>query len=159
MSLLIFILIPLILIVVLPCMIAVFAFFEKKSIVKLAQRAVPSWGKTHIPKPWGYEVIWAQTPKYVGKILHLNQGAKLSVQYHHRKDETFYVTQGKVALRYGVHVERLNRIELVQGEGYHVWPGVIHCLEAVDGEAELLEVSTPELQDVVRLSDKYGRNV
>ena len=109
-----------------------------------------------VEKPWGYEIWYAWTEQYVGKILHVNRGGRLSLQYHRRKDETSYVLRGRLLLTKGPNAERLVVTEV--GEG-HVWrnrPGEIHTLEALE-DADVLEVSTPELDDVVRLRDRYGR--
>ena len=112
---------------------------------------------THVPKPWGHETIWAHTERYVGKILHINAGHELSVQYHNRKDETVYLLWGEIIYR----VQRegddiLDDVQLNVGESFRITPGTIHQMIAVT-DCDVLEVSTPELDDVVRLSDKYGR--
>lgn len=110
---------------------------------------------TTVPKPWGHETIWARTDRYVGKILHIKAGQSLSVQYHNRKDETVYLLSGELVYR----VQRGDALEdmhLVQGESFHITPGTIHQMEAVT-DCDVLEVSTPELDDIVRLSDRYGR--
>ncbi|HEX9726971.1 MAG TPA: cupin domain-containing protein [Gemmatimonadales bacterium] len=106
-------------------------------------------------KPWGYELIWARTDRYVGKILHIEPGHLLSLQYHERKDETLYVLSGTIVFRVKVG-EDLREIPMSPGDGYHVTPGTVHQMEAVT-PADLLEASTPELDDVVRLQDRYGR--
>jgi len=111
---------------------------------------------TRIEKPWGFELIWAKTDRYVGKLLHINAGQALSYQYHEVKEETIYVLRGLLRL----HVARGNDApevkELLEGEVFHITPGLRHRFEAHE-EVELLEVSTPELDDVVRLDDRYGR--
>jgi mannose-6-phosphate isomerase len=112
---------------------------------------------THVPKPWGHETIWAQSERYVGKILHINAGHELSVQYHNRKDETVYLLSGEIVYR----VQRegddiLDDTQLKVGESFRITPGTIHQMVAVT-DCDVLEVSTPEIDDVVRLSDKYGR--
>jgi len=112
---------------------------------------------THVPKPWGHETIWAQTDRYVGKILHINAGHELSVQYHNRKDETVYLLWGEIIYR----VQRegddiLDDVQLNVGESFRIAPGTIHQMIAVT-DCDVLEVSTPEVDDIVRLSDKYGR--
>ena len=110
---------------------------------------------TTVPKPWGYELIWAHTDRYVGKILHINAGHELSVQYHTRKDETVYLLSGE--LIYRVHDgERLRDVSLRVGESYRITPGTVHQMVAVT-DCNVLEASTPDLDDVVRLSDRYGR--
>lgn len=110
-----------------------------------------------VEKPWGYELIFAHTDRYVGKLLHIEPGHALSLQYHHRKDDTFFVAKGEIELQ----VEedgRLIRQPLRVGESYHVTPGTRHRMVASDQGCELFEVSTPELEDVVRLEDRYGRS-
>jgi quercetin dioxygenase-like cupin family protein len=108
-----------------------------------------------VPKPWGHETIWAQTDRYVGKVLHIKAGQALSVQYHNRKDETVYLLQGELVYRVQMG-EALEDMHLKTGESFRITPGTIHQMEAVT-DCDVLEVSTPELDDVVRLSDRYGR--
>jgi mannose-6-phosphate isomerase-like protein (cupin superfamily) len=108
-----------------------------------------------IEKPWGYELIWARTDRYVGKILHIEPGHCLSLQYHERKDETLYVLRGEIIFRVRPG-EVLEERRMKAGEGYRVTPHTVHQMEAVTA-ADLLEASTPELDDVVRLQDRYGR--
>ncbi len=110
---------------------------------------------THVPKPWGHETIWARTDSYVGKILHIKAGEALSVQYHRIKDETVYLLSGTLIYRIWEHDEP-REIALALGEAFHVTPGTIHQMEAVT-DCDILEVSTPHLDDVVRLNDRYGR--
>lgn len=110
---------------------------------------------TRIPKPWGYELIWAHTDRYVGKILHVNRGETLSLQYHEMKDETLFVVSGRVRLSLKVGDEG-GELILAAGEAFHVPPGMIHRLEALE-DSDIAEASTPELSDVVRLEDRYGR--
>ena len=109
-------------------------------------------------KPWGREVLWAHTDKYAGKILHINKGESLSLQYHEEKDETIYVLAGTLVFTYrkGNSFDEA-RITLKAGENISIPPRVIHRMEAFDGPVVLLEASTPELDDVTRLSDRYGR--
>src|SRR5882672_7779471 len=112
---------------------------------------------THVPKPWGHETIWAHSERYVGKILHITAGHELSVQYHNRKDETVYLLWGEIIYR----VQRegddiLDNVQLNVGESFRIAPGTIHQMIAVT-DCDVLEVSTPEVDDIVRLSDKYGR--
>lgn len=110
----------------------------------------------HVKKPWGYEIWWAWTEQYVGKILHVNAGHKLSVQYHEIKDETSYVLNGKVYLHKGTTLDNLVATEMGPGESWRNRPGEVHTIEAIE-DADVLEVSTPHLEDVVRLQDGYGR--
>jgi mannose-6-phosphate isomerase len=108
-----------------------------------------------VEKPWGHEVIWARTDRYVGKILHVEAGHVLSLQYHDRKDESIYVLAGEIILRLQQDDTLIER-RLAQGEAFHIRPKLIHQFEAVV-TSDLLEASTPELDDVVRLRDRYGR--
>ncbi|HXV86735.1 MAG TPA: cupin domain-containing protein [Gemmatimonadales bacterium] len=108
-----------------------------------------------VVKPWGYELVWARTDRYVGKILHIEAGQVLSLQYHTRKDETIHVLRGEILLRIQLG-EELTERRMREGESYHITPPTIHQMEAVT-TADLLEVSTPEVEDVIRLQDKYGR--
>lgn len=110
----------------------------------------------HVPKPWGHETIWARTDRYVGKILHVRAGESLSLQYHRRKDETIRVLSGTLRLEVGPADGPLTVVELGPGEGWHITPGLRHRMTAV-ADTDVLEVSTPELDDVVRLEDRYGR--
>lgn len=111
-----------------------------------------------VDKPWGYELVWARTDRYVGKILHVRAGHILSLQYHHRKDETMHVLSGELILR----TQPQDDGELVSrpfraGESVHIPPLLIHQIEAVV-DTDVLEASTPELDDLVRLQDRYGRS-
>ena len=108
-----------------------------------------------IDKPWGYEIHWARTKRYVGKILHVRQGHSLSLQYHNRKDETIYVHTGRLLFESGSR-ETLTARELGPGDAVHVRPGTVHRMTALE-DTDVLEASTPELDDVVRLEDRYGR--
>ena len=108
-----------------------------------------------VPKPWGYELIWARTDRYVGKILHIEPGHVLSLQYHNTKDESIYVLRGEIILRIR-QGETLIERGMKEGESCHIPPKLVHQFEAVVA-ADLLEASTPELDDVVRLQDRYGR--
>lgn len=109
-----------------------------------------------IEKPWGYELIWAQTEKYVGKILHINDGCSLSLQYHKIKDETVMVQSGILTLELETNGCRQG-FKLRPMQSKHIPPGAIHRMTAADGDVDVVEVSTPELADVVRLEDNYGR--
>jgi mannose-6-phosphate isomerase len=109
-----------------------------------------------VPKPWGHEIIWARSDRYVGKILHINAGQELSVQYHNKKDETIYLLAGEMAYRVQGSNGELEDVQLKLGESFRNTPGVVHQMVAVT-DCDVLEVSTPELDDIVRLSDKYGR--
>ena len=107
-------------------------------------------------KPWGYELLWAKTDQYVGKILHVQAGHALSLQYHQYKDETIYLFSGKAILHCGKSKDAMQVLDLSPGDSYHVPPGALHRLEAVT-DCDFFEVSTPQLEDVVRLDDRYGR--
>jgi mannose-6-phosphate isomerase len=108
-----------------------------------------------VEKPWGHELIWAHTERYVGKVLHVKEGHKLSLQFHNRKDETIHVQKGKLLF---VVDEGNGLVEKVMGPGesYHIRPLTKHRMVALE-DCDILEVSTPELEDVVRLEDSYGR--
>jgi mannose-6-phosphate isomerase len=108
-----------------------------------------------VPKPWGHETIWAYTDRYAGKVLHIKAGHALSVQYHERKDETVYLLSGRLVYRVQMG-DSLEDMQLAAGQSFRITPGTIHQMEAIT-DCEVLEVSTPELDDVVRLSDRYGR--
>jgi len=108
-----------------------------------------------IEKPWGYEIHWAHTDRYVGKILHVKAGESLSLQYHDRKDETIYVQSGRVRFELGTEETRSTR-ELGPGDAVHIHPGLVHRMTALE-TSDILEASTPEIDDVVRLDDRYGR--
>lgn len=108
-----------------------------------------------VPKPWGHELWWAQTEHYVGKILFVKAGHKLSLQYHERKDETVYLHSGSIVLSVEEEGEMVERI-LRPGDAYRIRPGIRHRMSALE-DSEILEVSTPQVDDVVRLDDDYGR--
>jgi mannose-6-phosphate isomerase len=108
-----------------------------------------------VDKPWGHELIWAETARYVGKILHVRAGQRLSRQYHRVKEETLLVQAGEMDLEIGPR-EALDVHRMKAGDVFHVLPGTIHRMIAVT-DVDVMEVSTPELDDVVRLEDVYGR--
>jgi len=124
----------------------------------IAMTSPPKSGPTEVirvSKPWGHEIIWAHTDRYVGKILHILAGHALSVQYHERKDETVYLLAGE--LKYWVKSgETMTDMHLRVGDAFRITPHTIHYMEAVT-DCDVLEASTPELDDVVRLTDRYGR--
>jgi mannose-6-phosphate isomerase len=108
-----------------------------------------------VEKPWGYEIHWARTDRYVGKILHVKAGHALSLQYHNVKDETIYLHTG--VLSYELEIDgQLTKREMRPGDSVHVSPKMVHRMTAIE-DCDVLEVSTPELDDVVRLEDRYGR--
>jgi mannose-6-phosphate isomerase len=108
-----------------------------------------------VQKPWGYEIIWAHTERYVGKILHINKGESLSYQYHVVKDETIRLLSGALEMDIETSGER-RKVQLAPGECLHIVPRMKHRMIAIE-DCDVLEVSTPELDDVVRLEDRYGR--
>jgi mannose-6-phosphate isomerase len=109
-----------------------------------------------VEKPWGYEIWWAHTEHYAGKILHVNAGHRLSLQYHHEKDESCYLLSGKLTLVQGDSADHLSETTISEGHPWRNVPGSVHTIQAIE-DAEVLEVSTPQLDDVVRLVDDYGR--
>ena len=112
---------------------------------------------TRVDKPWGYELIFAHTDRYVGKILHIDPGQALSLQYHEVKDETLYLLQGEYVLEVEENGEMVSRT-MKPGDTYHITPHTRHRMTTGEGTScDILEVSTPELEDVVRLEDRYGR--
>jgi quercetin dioxygenase-like cupin family protein len=112
-------------------------------------------GVIKIDKPWGYELLWAKTERYVGKILHVRAGHALSLQYHNVKDETIYLWSGKLRLETDVS-GTLVAHDLAPGDRMHIAPKTVHRMIAVE-DCDIFEVSTPEIDDVVRLEDRYGR--
>jgi mannose-6-phosphate isomerase len=108
-----------------------------------------------VPKPWGHETIWAHTDRYVGKILHINAGQALSVQYHNKKDETVHLLSGELIYRVKLG-DQLEDMHLTTGQSFRITPGTVHQMEALT-DCDVLEASTSELDDVVRLTDRYGR--
>jgi quercetin dioxygenase-like cupin family protein len=108
-----------------------------------------------VEKPWGYELHWAKTERYVGKLIHVNKGHALSLQYHNLKDETIYLASGRMLFEIDVN-GTLTKHEMAPGQSVHVAPKTIHRMTAIE-DCDIFEVSTPELHDVVRLEDRYGR--
>ncbi len=109
-----------------------------------------------VEKPWGHEEIWAETDRYLGKILSIRRGERLSLQLHRKKDESIYVLRGRLKLTLETAAGELEDEELEPGDARRVLPGRRHRFEAIE-DTELVEVSTPEIDDVVRLQDDYGR--
>jgi mannose-6-phosphate isomerase-like protein (cupin superfamily) len=109
-----------------------------------------------VPKPWGHELIWALTDRYCGKILVIETGRRLSLQRHERKEESIYVVSGRLLLYLENDAGTVVTTELGPGQGAHIPTGRIHRYEAIE-RAEILEVSTPEIDDVIRLEDDFGR--
>lgn len=109
-----------------------------------------------VEKPWGYEIWYALTENYAGKILHVTQGHRLSLQFHQRKDESCYLLTGRLLLIKGPTADELTQQTIGPGQTWRNRPGEVHTVEALE-DSDVLEVSTPHLDDVVRLHDHYGR--
>src|SRR5262249_8440970 len=109
-----------------------------------------------VDKPWGHELIWAHTDRYVGKLLHIKKGESLSLQYHRKKDETIMVLAGRLLFEHYAEGAPPTRTELAARQPFHIVPGTRHRMTAIE-VCDLVEVSRPELDDVVRLEDRYGR--
>lgn len=109
-----------------------------------------------VEKPWGYELIWAESDRYVGKILHINAGEALSLQYHEEKEETICVLSGEMRFLAGPSADALEEYRMRENDNFHTRPGTVHRMIAVT-DCDILEASTPHLEDVVRLEDRYGR--
>jgi mannose-6-phosphate isomerase-like protein (cupin superfamily) len=114
-------------------------------------------GIKRVEKPWGYELHWALTDRYVGKVLHINKGEALSLQYHNRKDETILLWSGRMRFELGEDADSLVVQDLQPGDRVHVKPKAVHRMTAIE-DCDVFEVSTPEIDDVVRLEDRYGRS-
>ena len=110
-----------------------------------------------VEKPWGYELIWAEADRYVGKVLFVKAGESLSLQFHRAKDESWLVQSGRAKLELGSAGDPVLHAEVIApGACFHFRPGTVHRVTALE-DTTILEVSTPELEDVVRLEDRYGR--
>jgi mannose-6-phosphate isomerase-like protein (cupin superfamily) len=109
-----------------------------------------------VAKPWGFELIWAETDTYVGKVMHIEAGHQLSYQFHVAKDETVHVLSGAVEIDVGDASGSRQTIRLGCGDSFHIRPGLRHRLRALE-TSDVLEASTPQLDDVVRIEDDYGR--
>jgi mannose-6-phosphate isomerase-like protein (cupin superfamily) len=118
--------------------------------------AVGRADQTRVDKPWGYEIRWAITDRYVGKILHINRGEALSLQYHERKDECILLVDGEIDFELGGSDGELKTVRMRAGDTIHITPGTRHRMTAIE-DTNIFEVSTPEIDDVVRLEDRYGR--
>ena len=111
----------------------------------------------HVDKPWGWELIWAHSDQYVGKLLFVRAGQALSLQFHRQKDESWYVQEGRAELQIGLPGDAIPNSEVVgPGAAFRLRPGTVHRVRAIE-DTLLLEVSTPQLDDIVRLEDRYGR--
>jgi len=113
--------------------------------------------ESRVDKPWGYEIRWAITDRYLGKILHIKAGEALSLQYHNAKDECILIARGEMDLELDDNAGRLVTHRLREGDTVHITPGRKHRMTAVT-DVDVFEVSTPEIDDVVRLEDRYGRS-
>jgi mannose-6-phosphate isomerase len=122
----------------------------------MPEPAIKRADESRVDKPWGYEIRWAVTGRYLGKILHVNKGEALSLQYHERKDEWLLVSDGVVDLEIGALNGELEKVRMRKGDSVHLPPHTRHRITAVE-DADIFEVSTPEVDDVVRLEDRYGR--
>lgn len=117
---------------------------------------VPKASVTKKEKPWGYELIWAHTEQYVGKVLFVRQGGQLSLQYHRKKVETLYLQSGRMVLLFEQEGGHLQEVFMNPGDAHHIPVLRKHRMRALE-DCEVFEVSTPQLEDVVRLEDQYGR--
>ena len=110
-----------------------------------------------VDKQWGWELIWAETERYVGKVLFVRAGESLSLQFHRVKDEAWFVQSGRARIELGKSGDAVLNEEVVAAPAYFRFvPGTVHRVTALE-DTTILEVSTPELDDVVRLEDRYGR--
>ena len=109
-----------------------------------------------IEKPWGWELVWAEADDYVGKLLFVRAGESLSLQYHELKDESWLVQEGRATLELGDVGDELETFEIAAGDAFRFRPRTVHRVTAVE-DTLVIEVSTPQLTDVVRLEDRYGR--
>jgi mannose-6-phosphate isomerase len=110
-----------------------------------------------VDKPWGHELWFAHTDRYAGKLLYLEAGHRLSVQYHEEKDETSYLLSGRLLLSQGEDADQLTTSEIEAGAVWRSRAHVVHTIESLE-DSVVVEVSTPELDDIVRLADRYGRD-
>jgi mannose-6-phosphate isomerase len=109
-----------------------------------------------VEKPWGYELVYASTDRYCGKIIFIRAGEQLSLQFHRKKDETIFVHSGRVEFEIGEPGKPVDTEVVAPGRAFRLEPGTVHRMRALE-DTVLLEVSTPETEDVVRLEDRYGR--
>ena len=109
-----------------------------------------------VEKPWGWELVWAETDAYVGKLLFVRAGESLSLQYHQAKEESWLVQEGRASLELGDVGGGLESVEIGPGDTFHLAPGTVHRVAAIE-DTLVVEVSTPHLDDVVRVEDRYGR--
>jgi mannose-6-phosphate isomerase len=123
------------------------------NLLDLDRFAVPV---KRVEKPWGYELVYAATDRYAGKHIFINAGEELSLQFHKKKDETIYIHSGRVEFEIGDPGKPVDTEVIAAGRAFHLAPGTVHRIRALE-DTVILEVSTPELDDIVRLEDKYGR--
>jgi mannose-6-phosphate isomerase-like protein (cupin superfamily) len=116
----------------------------------------PEAATRRVDKPWGHELIWADTDRYAGKILVIETGKRLSLQVHEQKDESILILSGRLRFHHGPAGDRLETTELGPGDHRRIPVGMVHRFEAIE-RCELIEVSTPELDDVIRIEDDFGR--
>ena len=127
---------------------------ESPNLLNLDRWAVET---RRVDKPWGWELIWAQTEQYVGKVLFVKAGESLSLQFHRVKEESWLVQEGRAKLELGSAGDPVLREEVISaGACFHFRPGTVHRVTAIE-DTTILEVSTSHLDDVVRLEDRYGR--
>ena len=127
---------------------------DSPNLVNLDRWAVET---EHVEKPWGSETIWAKTDRYVGKVLFVKAGESLSLQFHREKDESWYVQSGRAKLELGDAGEAVLSEEIVSAPAFFRFlPGTVHRVTAIE-DTTIVEVSTPQLDDIVRLEDAYGR--
>lgn len=122
---------------------------DREPLIKRAE-------ESRVDKPWGHEIRWAITDHYLGKVLHVAKGQALSLQYHVKKDEFQYVLRGSMEMELGGEDGKLSKHLMIAGDTLHITPGTRHRITALE-DTDILEVSTPEIDDVVRLEDRYGR--
>ena len=122
----------------------------------MTEPAVQAAGSGRVDKPWGHELRWAITDRYLGKLIHVNRGHQLSLQYHVEKDETIFIWSGALDLLLENDAGVVERHRLTAGMSARVLPGRKHRFIAIE-DTDLVEVSSPEIDDVVRLEDSYGR--
>jgi len=125
--------------------------------MKAVDEQTATVGATHVDKPWGFENRWATTDRYLGKVLHINAGEALSLQYHHRKDESILIIHGTMDLDLENDGGAIERHRMSPGDTRRILPGRRHRMTAVE-DCAVFEVSTPDPDDVVRLEDRYGRS-
>jgi mannose-6-phosphate isomerase len=130
------------------------SFFDSPNLVDLDRWATEP---RRVEKPWGWELVWAETEQYVGKVLFVKAGESLSLQFHRVKDESWYVRDGRAKIELGDAGDAVLREEVVAAPAFfRIGPGTVHRVTAID-DTTIIEVSTPHLDDVVRLEDAYGR--